>query len=318
MDRVQYKKKALVIGTGMLAVYAIIVVLMVFAVIKPKAALVEKEKYKIKEMENNLKEYNEFDNTVSVFDNSKTDIRDVSEEFKKNLFNKEEVEQGILAELNNITRQTKTKIDRLIPMGSVIREEKNYEKRIWKIVMTADFQSILSFIHSIEKSPIFMGIDSIDIVSGKEKRLHEAEIAIYTVIPALTSAPGIISKYDLKNSTEIFKIPSATFNMVARIRRQKTALHIAMIMNNDPLYFGDTIFPHLKEKKVEKKEAVVEEQMPSITLQAIIWDPANPNVIINGEVLSRGDSIKGVRVVSITQTSVTVVWHSQKKVLKLN
>ena len=56
---------------------------------------------------------------------------------------------------------------------------------------------------------------------------------------------------------------------------------------------------------------------PDFKLQSIIYRLNMPAVVINGEMLSVGDVIKGARVVNIERYTVTVEWQGEKRELRL-
>jgi len=56
---------------------------------------------------------------------------------------------------------------------------------------------------------------------------------------------------------------------------------------------------------------------PDLKLQSIIYRLSKPAVVINGEMLSVGDVIKGARVVNIERYNVTVEWQGEKRELSL-
>jgi hypothetical protein len=51
---------------------------------------------------------------------------------------------------------------------------------------------------------------------------------------------------------------------------------------------------------------VVEEQIIELKLSGIIWDPAKPLALINGQMVTVGANVAGQQVVAITQQQVTV------------
>jgi hypothetical protein len=67
---------------------------------------------------------------------------------------------------------------------------------------------------------------------------------------------------------------------------------------------------------VEKTDAP-SVQFPELKLQGIYYRLSSPTVLINGQTLTAGDSIQGVRVVKIERESVTLEMAGQKKVLIL-
>jgi len=56
---------------------------------------------------------------------------------------------------------------------------------------------------------------------------------------------------------------------------------------------------------------------PRLKLQSIVYRLSKPAVVINGEMLFTGDTIKEVRIVKIDRMSVTVEWRGETNVLSL-
>jgi hypothetical protein len=63
--------------------------------------------------------------------------------------------------------------------------------------------------------------------------------------------------------------------------------------------------------------APVEARFPELKLQSIVFRLRNPSVLIDGEMLGAGDTVKGARVVKIERHAVTLEWQGQTNVLRL-
>jgi len=63
--------------------------------------------------------------------------------------------------------------------------------------------------------------------------------------------------------------------------------------------------------------AQVEARFPELKLQSIVFRLRNPSVLIDGEMLGAGDTVKGARVVKIERHAVTMEWQGQTNVLRL-
>ena len=63
--------------------------------------------------------------------------------------------------------------------------------------------------------------------------------------------------------------------------------------------------------------AQVEARFPELKLQSIVFRLRNPSVVINGEMLGVGDTVKGARVAKIERHAVTMEWQGQTNVLRL-
>jgi len=55
--------------------------------------------------------------------------------------------------------------------------------------------------------------------------------------------------------------------------------------------------------------------LPSMSLYGIVWDPANPIALIDGNGVHVGETVKGARVVAITVDSVVLSYRSRQFVL---
>ena len=60
-----------------------------------------------------------------------------------------------------------------------------------------------------------------------------------------------------------------------------------------------------------------EPQFPELRLQSIVFRLRNPSVVINGEMLSAGDTVDGARVAKIERHAVTMEWRGQTNILRL-
>ena len=63
--------------------------------------------------------------------------------------------------------------------------------------------------------------------------------------------------------------------------------------------------------------AQVEARFPELKLQSIVFRLRNPSVVIDGEMLGVGDTVKGARVARIERHAVTMEWQGQTNVLRL-
>ena len=63
--------------------------------------------------------------------------------------------------------------------------------------------------------------------------------------------------------------------------------------------------------------AQVEARFPELKLQSIVFRLRNPSVMIDGEMLGVGDTVRSARVVKIERHAVTMEWQGQTNVLRL-
>ena len=67
---------------------------------------------------------------------------------------------------------------------------------------------------------------------------------------------------------------------------------------------------------VPEPEVEEEDLVPGLKLEAVIWNPANPQAIINGQLVEINDSINEVKVVKIKKESVVVMKEDKEYSLK--
>lgn len=75
--------------------------------------------------------------------------------------------------------------------------------------------------------------------------------------------------------------------------------------------FGGTV--------VEVSAPVAPKPKDPLNLQGIVWNTKNPQVVINGKVLSIGNEIEGAKVMEITKGAVKMKYlnHDEEFILKL-
>lgn len=72
--------------------------------------------------------------------------------------------------------------------------------------------------------------------------------------------------------------------------------------------------PKPPQKQVQKKP-VKKKVSPELKLQGIIWDENQPNAIINGEIVEKGDQILGYTVHEVRKDRVVLERNGRQKVL---
>ncbi|MBL7081269.1 MAG: hypothetical protein ISS44_01700 [Candidatus Omnitrophica bacterium] len=66
------------------------------------------------------------------------------------------------------------------------------------------------------------------------------------------------------------------------------------------------------EKEEEKRDvSYSSSSLPSLALKGVIWQGPIPLVIINDQVLKKGDTIKGATIVKIDEDSVTLIYQNR-------
>jgi hypothetical protein len=63
--------------------------------------------------------------------------------------------------------------------------------------------------------------------------------------------------------------------------------------------------------------APVEARFPELKLQSIVFRLRNPSVMIDGQMLGVGETVKGARVAKIERQAVTMEWQGQTNILRL-
>jgi hypothetical protein len=53
-------------------------------------------------------------------------------------------------------------------------------------------------------------------------------------------------------------------------------------------------------------------QLPAVTIQGIVWGGTTPQAIINNKVVKVGDTIEGMRVISIDKSGITVSYGNRE------
>jgi len=317
MDRFQYRKKNLQYAAGILAAYLLIILFFNGVLIAPRKNKLKGINQELKVMNTKLQEYRDFKNTVNELEDRKRNIKKLIDDFYTNLIPRDRLEQEFLAEIDKITKQTNIKVEKIniIPFGTSSRSQSGYEKQVWQLSFYTSFKNFMGFIHLLESNPLFFGLNKLTIYSGKVKPMHKFEISIYTVIPVTMDAGEMLNKYDISNSTAIFSLPIDSYSMLTMVQKKQKQILPVVSVDSDPFWLGDTIFPELKNKK--KRRNIMQKPLPKLVLGGILWDSKAPEVIIDGEVLSKGGYVKGAKVVKITKNSVQLVFEGRRINLKL-
>ena len=250
--------------------------------------------------------YKQFDKLHDEADQKKEEISAIIDKYQNYFIKGEMVEQVFLEEIGKISKGAQIKIGKIVP---VYRPEKygEYEKRAWNINFTSDFKRLAHFLLMLENSPVFFAVEEMGIESGRENPDHKITMEIFSVIYPSATVPS--ESMAEAGQIDIFSLPNKTYGLARAIAEKLTPEAASFDTQKDPFFFGDTLFP------VQKKVAV--EKAPSVALKGIIWDPEQPQAIIDGKVLKKGDTIRGVTVTQITKTSVTFRWKSGTFTLKL-
>src|SRR5581483_784202 len=69
--------------------------------------------------------------------------------------------------------------------------------------------------------------------------------------------------------------------------------------------------------EVVAEPAPTKPAFPALKLQGILFSPQHPSAIINGALVRRNDRLDGARIVEIRQTTVTVEFQKERRVLSL-
>jgi hypothetical protein len=69
------------------------------------------------------------------------------------------------------------------------------------------------------------------------------------------------------------------------------------------------------EKIIEKKEEPVVEEFPRLVISGIIFDPLDPEAIINGQSVKTGETIEGAYIVEIQKDRVRIRFKGEERVL---
>ena len=94
---------------------------------------------------------------------------------------------------------------------------------------------------------------------------------------------------------------------------------LAKIDMADVLEYRDPFKITEDNKKPLKKKInpsrVKRKSGPTLILQGIIWDENQPNAVINGEIVAKGDNIRGFIVQEIKKDRVVLMKNGKKKLL---
>jgi putative nucleotidyltransferase with HDIG domain len=80
---------------------------------------------------------------------------------------------------------------------------------------------------------------------------------------------------------------------------------------------GSSISSPKAAQEVAAQPAVTKPTFPALKLQGILFSPQHPSAIINGALVRRNDRLDGARIVEIRQTTVTVEFQKERRILSL-
>lgn len=66
----------------------------------------------------------------------------------------------------------------------------------------------------------------------------------------------------------------------------------------------------------KNNEVIVKDEFPRLSVSGIIFDPFDPEAIINGQSVKTGEEIEGVYIVEIMKDSVRVRYKGQERILR--
>ena len=311
MNKKNYKKKQLLRTVVFTVFYIIAIVIIFYVFIKPRFEqnrIIQAEHMHIQEK---LKEYYKFEEVIKRFEGLDKEIDDVIAEFYSNIIPRENLQEKFLENMEIFSRKAGLKISQITHEGSSFRQDRGYEKHMWNLVFTANFEQLSKFFYELENSLFFFAIENIRIETGAmESSGNNVNLSIYTVIPVPPDTKQNIQKYDIFSSTAILGMPHITYNLTEnlKLKRERNAKEYSL--SQDPFAYEGTILPKKEiPVPVSTKQAV--EPPPTLNLSGVIWDDMNPQAIINGELLQKGGSISGAEVTRITKTSATFKWKNK-------
>jgi hypothetical protein len=120
--------------------------------------------------------------------------------------------------------------------------------------------------------------------------------------------------------------PSATSELDADPKHLETVARIAKARSSESYAADDVRDPMVPLVRGRgssgdaadgggQEEAPAPASLPSMSLYGIVWDPANPIALIDGNDVHVGDTVKGARVVSIEVDRVVLSYRSRQFVL---
>lgn len=90
---------------------------------------------------------------------------------------------------------------------------------------------------------------------------------------------------------------------------------------HDPFQYPQalvTVWQALLEKpKPADAPAATAVSMPTLTVQGIFWGTAPRRAIVNNQILTEGDTIEGVQVITIDREGITVEFQGARSILRL-
>jgi hypothetical protein len=109
---------------------------------------------------------------------------------------------------------------------------------------------------------------------------------------------------------DIFDRTEQTYNSIGHIPSWRDLLPAP---SRDPFYF-------LQEKTAavaKKTGRPVRRSFPKIEVEGIMYDPANPLVVIGEKIYKVGDTIRGAKISRITEHNVTFIFEGQKYTIRI-
>jgi hypothetical protein len=160
----------------------------------------------------------------------------------------------------------------------------------------------------------------------QEQSAASAKLHLATNSPPPVSSPPASpvpsptsNKVKIKVSTNFVIREDLTVAPTPELRSEETVLNQSALETPAPAPPAESPVTRTNAPGLENPAPPPEatNTFPKLKLQSIVYRLSKPAVVINGEMLFTGDTIKEVRVLKIERMAVTLEWHGQTNVLTL-
>ncbi len=304
MDRYTYKKswikKGAIAGGGLI----VIVLLLIFALIGPENNRMQEARAGLTESRKYLSDLNLLVQNIIEYRAKFEEAEGISEEFADYILTPGLSPEDLNTYIAEAASAGGLRLEQINHVENV--HEYKYLKQLSSMSFRASFNDSLQFLKEIYTAENFIGLGNMTFRSAWDRNAHETEIFVFNIPDINTEA---VTADELAVGTDaLLNMPAASLEVIENILELTEFKEINIDIDKDPLYYRDTLY----------EERVIVRRPPRLHLGGIVWDESSPVAIIDGELRSIGDVVRGARVTRIERDFVIMEWNERQIRLQID